>query len=238
MAANDYHFVTTLAGRRDLRRSGRRDRRAARPAAMVAGGVPRRRGARAARRVGPRRPRAAQDEGVAALHAHLGVRRHRVAVSARARRSTRSAISSGAGEWTFEQDGPFVNVTFDWRVAAEKPLLRQVSAALRPVFEANHRWAMAQGEESLKLELARRRAVNVEARGRSRRRPGRSPTPASRCSAAPRSSAPARCGWRRGWRSGSEERPAPSQDEVNPQKFRIQNSEFGIAERRILQSGF
>lgn len=69
----------------------------------------------------------------------------------------------GRGHWTFEQDGGFVNVRFDWQVSAEKPLLRRLSAALRPVFEANHRWAMAQGEESLKLELARRRAVNLEA---------------------------------------------------------------------------
>ncbi len=34
----------------------------------------------------------------------------------------------------------------------------RLSFLLRPVFEANHRWAMAQGETSLKLELARRRA--------------------------------------------------------------------------------
>ena len=32
------------------------------------------------------------------------------------------------------------------------------------MFEANHRWAMAQGEESLKLELARRRATSDAAR--------------------------------------------------------------------------
>ena len=35
---------------------------------------------------------------------------------------------------------------------------------MRPVFEANHRWAMAQGEASLKLELARRRATSDAAR--------------------------------------------------------------------------
>jgi hypothetical protein len=69
----------------------------------------------------------------------------------------------GRGVWTFEQDGAFVNVTFDWTVAAEKPLLRRWSAALRPLFEANHRWAMSQGEESLVLELARRRAASVDA---------------------------------------------------------------------------
>ena len=65
----------------------------------------------------------------------------------------------GRGVWTFEQDGPFVNVTYDWRLRAEKPLLRNLSFLLKPLFEANHRWAMARGEESLTLELARRRAI-------------------------------------------------------------------------------
>jgi hypothetical protein len=64
----------------------------------------------------------------------------------------------GRGVWTFEQDGNFVDVTYDWRLSAEKPLLRNLSFLLKPVFEANHRWAMAQGEQSLKLELSRRRA--------------------------------------------------------------------------------
>ncbi len=63
----------------------------------------------------------------------------------------------GRGVWTFEQDGRFVNVTYDWRIRAEKKLLQSLSFLLKPVFSANHRWAMARGEESLKLELARRR---------------------------------------------------------------------------------
>jgi len=66
----------------------------------------------------------------------------------------------GRGEWTFEQDGAFVDITYDWRLRAEKPLLRNLSFLLKPLFEANHRWAMARGEESLKLELARRRATS------------------------------------------------------------------------------
>ena len=70
----------------------------------------------------------------------------------------------GRGEWTFVQEGPVVKVIYDWNIAAEKPLLKFFSPVLRPVFEANHRWAMAQGEESLKLELARRRATNDAAR--------------------------------------------------------------------------
>jgi hypothetical protein len=66
----------------------------------------------------------------------------------------------GRGVWTFVQDGPFVDITYDWRISAEKPLLRTLSFALKPLFAANHRWAMAQGEASLALELARRRATS------------------------------------------------------------------------------
>ena len=66
----------------------------------------------------------------------------------------------GTGVWTFRQDGDHVDITYDWRVRATKPLLRNLSFLLRPLFEANHRWAMAQGEESLVLELARRRATS------------------------------------------------------------------------------
>jgi hypothetical protein len=57
-----------------------------------------------------------------------------------------------------------VDITYDWRIQAEKPLLRNLSFLLRPAFEANHRWAMAQGEESLRLELARRRASSNDVR--------------------------------------------------------------------------
>ena len=65
----------------------------------------------------------------------------------------------GAGRWTFRQDGAQVVITYDWRVSASKPLLRRLTWLLRPVFAANHRWAMARGEESLRLELRRRRAL-------------------------------------------------------------------------------
>ncbi len=70
----------------------------------------------------------------------------------------------GHGLWTLEQDGAHVNATFDWRIHAEKPLLRRLAPLLRPLLEANHRWAMAQGEQSLRLELLRRRAATPDAR--------------------------------------------------------------------------
>lgn len=72
----------------------------------------------------------------------------------------------GTGRWAFEQDGPEVVITYDWRVSATKPLLRRLGWLLRPAFAANHRWAMARGEESLALEMRRRRAGSEEARRR------------------------------------------------------------------------
>ena len=66
---------------------------------------------------------------------------------------------NGRGICTFEQDREWVNITYDWKIRADKPLLRTLSPILKPVFSANHRWAMTKGEESLKLELARRHAA-------------------------------------------------------------------------------
>lgn len=72
----------------------------------------------------------------------------------------------GRGIWTFEQDGPWVNITYDWKIQAEKPLLRRLSFIFKPIFTANHRWAMAKGKESLLLELARRHAATDAERHR------------------------------------------------------------------------
>jgi len=65
---------------------------------------------------------------------------------------------TGRGEWTLKQDGEWVDIAYDWNVTARKVLLRSLSFILRPVFAANHRWAMRAGENSLLIELARRRA--------------------------------------------------------------------------------
>lgn len=64
----------------------------------------------------------------------------------------------GEGRWSLTQDGAYTDITYHWSIEANKPLLRYLSFLLRPVFAANHRWAMARGEESLKRELASRRA--------------------------------------------------------------------------------
>ena len=64
----------------------------------------------------------------------------------------------GRGIWQFEQDGDSVDISYDWQITAEKPLLKVLTPLLKPVFSANHRWAMEKGQESLKLEIARRQA--------------------------------------------------------------------------------
>jgi len=67
----------------------------------------------------------------------------------------------GRGIWTFEQQGDFVNVTFDWEVTAEKPLLKHLSFMFQPLFSANHRWAMEQGRRGLEKEIGRREGTGA-----------------------------------------------------------------------------
>ena len=73
----------------------------------------------------------------------------------------------GRGIWTLREEagpgaagGPMTTVTYDWLIIAEKGVLKTLSAVMKPIFKANHHWAMARGEESLKLELARRHAAS------------------------------------------------------------------------------
>jgi hypothetical protein len=68
----------------------------------------------------------------------------------------------GEGVWTIRANGPTVAIEYVWTIEANKPLLRYLSFILRPIYMANHRWAMARGEESLRLELTRRRAKTSE----------------------------------------------------------------------------
>jgi hypothetical protein len=72
----------------------------------------------------------------------------------------------GKGIWIFGQDESFVNVTYDWTIRANKPIIEKFSFLLKPIFRSNHNWTMRRGEESLKLELLRRRAKSPEERAR------------------------------------------------------------------------
>lgn len=68
----------------------------------------------------------------------------------------------GRGTWTLQQQGDMAEITYDWRVAIAKPLLRPLTPLLRPLYAANHRWAMERGLEGLKRELARRRPATPD----------------------------------------------------------------------------
>jgi hypothetical protein len=61
----------------------------------------------------------------------------------------------GRGTWRLEEDGEHVNVSFDWQVWVRKPLIRHCSALFKPIFLANHCWAMATGQLRLQAVLRR-----------------------------------------------------------------------------------
>ena len=42
----------------------------------------------------------------------------------------------GTGLWILEQDGEYADVTYDWRIAADKPLLKYGTPVFRPIFAA------------------------------------------------------------------------------------------------------
>ena len=72
----------------------------------------------------------------------------------------------GRGVWSLREavaadapGGPVTIVQYDWRIRAEKGILKTFSFLMKPIFAANHRWAMARGDESIRLEIARRRAA-------------------------------------------------------------------------------
>jgi hypothetical protein len=64
---------------------------------------------------------------------------------------------TGVGVWTLTPRGGTTEAVFDWRVRADRRLLRALSPLLQPLFAWNHRWAMARGAAALPAEIARRR---------------------------------------------------------------------------------
>jgi hypothetical protein len=82
----------------------------------------------------------------------------------------------GRGIWTFKEEDPYVDITYDWKISATKPLLKRLSFVFKPVFSMNHVWAMKTGEISLKLELERRRARTAEERAQIPAPPPPTPT--------------------------------------------------------------
>lgn len=59
----------------------------------------------------------------------------------------------GEGHWTFVQDGGHVDITYDWAVRANHPLIRRLHKLLAPLFAANHQWTMNDGLRGLRKQL-------------------------------------------------------------------------------------
>src|SRR6185312_4120017 len=55
----------------------------------------------------------------------------------------------GRGTWTLTPTASGTHVRFDWRVLADRRLLRLLTPVLRPVFRWNHTWAIARAMEGL-----------------------------------------------------------------------------------------
>jgi len=56
----------------------------------------------------------------------------------------------GRGLWTLTaRDGGGTHVRFDWRVHADRTILRVLTPLLRPLFRWNHAWAIARAREGL-----------------------------------------------------------------------------------------
>ena len=56
---------------------------------------------------------------------------------------------SGHGVWTLSERSDIVHVHFDWRVRADRPLLRHLTPVMRPVFRWNHNWSIQRAIEGL-----------------------------------------------------------------------------------------
>jgi quercetin dioxygenase-like cupin family protein/uncharacterized protein YndB with AHSA1/START domain len=63
----------------------------------------------------------------------------------------------GHGIWTLTPIPAGTHVRFDWRVHADKPLLRLLTPLLRPAFRWNHNWAIARAVDGLEPYARRSR---------------------------------------------------------------------------------
>jgi uncharacterized protein YndB with AHSA1/START domain len=55
----------------------------------------------------------------------------------------------GTGTWTFEPTGDETDATLDWHPSVAKPIVRLFTPVVRPLFRANHDWAMTRGQQHL-----------------------------------------------------------------------------------------
>jgi Polyketide cyclase / dehydrase and lipid transport len=62
---------------------------------------------------------------------------------------------TGRGVWKLTPGDERVHIHCDWRVIADRPLLRYLTPVLRPVFRWNHNWSIARAREGLEPYASR-----------------------------------------------------------------------------------
>jgi len=62
----------------------------------------------------------------------------------------------GKGSWFFLETENGTEITFDWRVAANKKVIRWFSFLLKPLFRANHHYCVVKAEQGIKADLQSR----------------------------------------------------------------------------------
>ena len=66
----------------------------------------------------------------------------------------------GVGLWTLTPTASGgTHVRFDWRVFADKPIVKALTPVARPVFRRNHAWAIARAVEGLEPAVQKRAAA-------------------------------------------------------------------------------
>jgi hypothetical protein len=115
---------------------------------------PRGAGPRTRRRERSRQGRRAVDEGLPAIHLRWRFKVTESEPPAGFRLDVEGDFV-GRGIWTLrpeiaagEPGGRLTSVVYDWSIVAEKGILKRLSPIMKPIFGANHRWAMAQGSEA------------------------------------------------------------------------------------------
>ena len=62
----------------------------------------------------------------------------------------------GKGVWSFRAVEKGTEITFDWRVAANKRMIRWFSFLLKPLFRANHHYCVVKAKEGIEKDLVAR----------------------------------------------------------------------------------
>ncbi len=70
---------------------------------------------------------------------------------------------NGVGRWTLSQRENGVYVALDWRITVDQWFVKKFAFIMNPLFQWNHRWAMARGEEGLIVHLGRQKLKDASA---------------------------------------------------------------------------